>query len=548
MNWLDEAKFDIADPVRSGLHRWLYEHVTDPDDIRQFVRRAKVPEFRVRWQQRLDVVWLDVLDAAAAAGKLRAFLDIFLANPIYEGLANELRGVLGQQVLSPAGDAVGGAGAGKSFDWHGDGAPRSEGKEALINRALVDASFLPTGAERAAAVVRLLVDDEVFGTGSLISDNLILTNHHVLFDERSGARATSVQAWFRYERDQRGRYRQEVVCDADVNTIVANAKDDWAVIQLKQPAPEDIPVLPLDPGQIRPGQRAHIIQHPQGGPKMVALFDNDVRYVDDRVVQYLADTEGGSSGSPVFNDRWQIVALHHGWASAPGKGAKPEIRNEGINIHCVLDGLRSAGVSVGDKRPKAPKAKRPAPSTQAFTRESTRAKDVLDGGAGEDSGAARTESESHEIPKQEDDQVAPRLYISFSPKDAAFVTELETSLAPVVEATGLTIWHKAKLRAGEFVSETVKRELRAASLFALIGSADALADKDVLEEWKLAIGRAKGGTAKIISIHARHALLDLSPANNTVIYPSATKPLQGNPDRAEEIMRIVRAIHDLARG
>jgi V8-like Glu-specific endopeptidase len=58
-------------------------------------------------------------------------------------------------------------------------------------------------------------------------------------------------------------------------------------------------------------------------------------------VQYLTDTEPGSSGSPVFDSQWRLVALHHsgGWLPEPGRETK-FYRNEGININRVIDGLK----------------------------------------------------------------------------------------------------------------------------------------------------------------------------------------------------------------
>jgi V8-like Glu-specific endopeptidase len=89
-----------------------------------------------------------------------------------------------------------------------------------------------------------------------------------------------------------------------------------------------------------------IIQHPDGGPKMIGLSHNLVRYVGDDVIQYWTDTKAGSSGAPVFNSRWQVVGLHHRWVEAPdGEGVA--YRNQGRRIERVLAGMRSRGIEVG---------------------------------------------------------------------------------------------------------------------------------------------------------------------------------------------------------
>ncbi len=74
--------------------------------------------------------------------------------------------------------------------------------------------------------------------------------------------------------------------------------------------------LRLNPrlGKINKGEYATIIQHPGGQSKQLAIRDNqiinDVRD-DDFTLMYFSDTAQGSSGAPVFNDSWQVVALHN---------------------------------------------------------------------------------------------------------------------------------------------------------------------------------------------------------------------------------------------
>ena len=70
------------------------------------------------------------------------------------------------------------------------------------------------------------------------------------------------------------------------------------------------------------------------------------------VLHYIADTEGGSSGSPVFNNDWQVIALHH-WGG-PGPLAVSGLMsngnaevNEGVRISKIvadLDAKRRGGI------------------------------------------------------------------------------------------------------------------------------------------------------------------------------------------------------------
>ena len=64
----------------------------------------------------------------------------------------------------------------------------------------------------------------------------------------------------------------------------------------------------MAPVTVAKEQRVVIIQHPGGGQKQIAIAHNLVTYFDDNSVQYLTDTMPGSSGSPVFNEAWEVIA------------------------------------------------------------------------------------------------------------------------------------------------------------------------------------------------------------------------------------------------
>jgi V8-like Glu-specific endopeptidase len=59
------------------------------------------------------------------------------------------------------------------------------------------------------------------------------------------------------------------------------------------------------------GEYVTIIQHPRGQPKQLALRENRVVDILEDFVHSITDTHRGSSGSPVFNDQWNVVSLHH---------------------------------------------------------------------------------------------------------------------------------------------------------------------------------------------------------------------------------------------
>ena len=105
------------------------------------------------------------------------------------------------------------------------------------------------------------------------------------------------------------------------------------------------------------GEVANIIQHPKGRRKEVVLRENRLVSRLEPVLHYIADTEGGSSGSPVFNNDWQVIALHH-WGG-PGplavSGLMPNGNaevNEGVRISKIvadLDAKRRGGIEGAER-------------------------------------------------------------------------------------------------------------------------------------------------------------------------------------------------------
>jgi V8-like Glu-specific endopeptidase len=67
---------------------------------------------------------------------------------------------------------------------------------------------------------------------------------------------------------------------------------------------------------------------------------------EDRL-QYLTDTLPGSSGSPVFNSKWDIVSLHHsGKKTKIFNTGSQGIVNEGININKIIDEITQTGILI----------------------------------------------------------------------------------------------------------------------------------------------------------------------------------------------------------
>ena len=92
-------------------------------------------------------------------------------------------------------------------------------------------------------------------------------------------------------------------------------------------------------------EQVNIIQHPNGNPLSVVLTENYVLVdmTSDRV-HYLADTLPGSTGAPVLNRYWEVVALHHSGGPHPREKLPQDLVdklsttgfNEGIPMRAIL--------------------------------------------------------------------------------------------------------------------------------------------------------------------------------------------------------------------
>ncbi len=339
--YLKEAPLDFSNPAVQELRSVLVNAYPRTNQVIDLVQQAGGEVGLINLDQAGTYLWGDVLRVLANQGKLETLVGIVIAGPL-TNVAVRVRELTGDHpvVAAPATNIAN--------DWPVGPAPDG-GYEKLIagTSTLLDIAFLQRGVELAPAVVRLRVTldgDDFHGTAFRIGTQRFLTNHHVLYAD-SGAPATKVEAWFGYERVFGGATKAHTSLDGDVATIQGNLPNDWAVIDLMGDIPANVPVIPLAAPErvVAPEDRVYIIQHPGGGVKKIGMVHNVVRSVTNDVVTYWTDTEEGSSGSPVFNEQWQLVGLHHYWTKATIDGAT-EIRNQGRRIERVAEGLTAAGL------------------------------------------------------------------------------------------------------------------------------------------------------------------------------------------------------------
>ncbi|MFC9679548.1 trypsin-like serine peptidase [Streptomyces sp. NPDC056948] len=253
-------------------------------------------------------------------------------------------------------------------DIHGEAMDLPDANERIIDLSneLQAWSFLPRGVRAGASVARITLRRDgrelPHGTGFLVSPRLMMTNHHVLPDEGFARRCFA-------------EFNAQVTVDNVPDTAVrmeldpgaffaADRRLDFALVAVT-PAPDGRPPgeifgwnrLSVQLGKLVLGEKVNIIGHPDGRLKEIVLRDNAVLVRLDDFVHYRTDTRPGNSGSPVFNDQWEVVALHHSgvpkkddqgrvlrtdgqpWREGDGDDAIEWVANEGVRISSVLKHL-----------------------------------------------------------------------------------------------------------------------------------------------------------------------------------------------------------------
>jgi endonuclease G len=231
------------------------------------------------------------------------------------------------------------------------------GAEAIIGRDDLQASwFLPAGAtiRRAVGFVESSSGGKwTAGSGFLVSPDLLLTNQHVVADE---ADAAATQITFDREAGEDGTMRPTTTFSFDPSRFAVFSKEeefDYALIALGPringtAEAKDLGFCLLSdrPDKHVIGMNVNIIQHPNGLPKMIAVRGNILEFRTDKTLLYETDTDHGSSGSPVFNDAWELVALHHYGQPFLERNDEqgnpiPTNVNEGVRISAVYRDLEA---------------------------------------------------------------------------------------------------------------------------------------------------------------------------------------------------------------
>ena len=174
------------------------------------------------------------------------------------------------------------------------------------------------------------------GTGFLIGPDLVMTNHHVKHSPSASFKSSPQSVRFRFgarqfEDGHLAGGKCYSLSEAGWDIQKGESEEfDFAIVRLGQPAGEalvgDFPEAPrrgwlalvkprIEP---EPGHSLFILQHPLGG--VLKMANGGLKAHHDFWLDYEVNTEPGSSGSPVFNNRWELVGLHARAALGVNKG------------------------------------------------------------------------------------------------------------------------------------------------------------------------------------------------------------------------------------
>ncbi|HWS81591.1 MAG TPA: DNA/RNA non-specific endonuclease [Rubrobacter sp.] len=251
-----------------------------------------------------------------------------------------------------------------------------------LERVLGKSDFLGTDfLEMALAVSRFVGRINIrsrpgrpvgFGTGFMVSPRLLLTNNHVL---QTGRDALYSEVEFDYQYDRYGRLLPVVAYGLEPETFFITSKElDFTLVAVRELSLSgvDLKTYGWSPligaqGKALLGDSLNIIQHPRGEAKQIVLRSNQLLDLFDDFAHYVTDTEPGSSGSPVYNDEWEVVALHHSgvpkmqdgnyiakdgsiWRRGMDPGDLEWVANEGIRVSSLLDHVKKARLTGGQGR------------------------------------------------------------------------------------------------------------------------------------------------------------------------------------------------------
>jgi V8-like Glu-specific endopeptidase len=203
-------------------------------------------------------------------------------------------------------------------------------------------AWLQRGLQVSRSVCRILTP-EGLATGFMVGRRLLMTNNHVF---PNTSLADKSVAEFNYQSDFDGNMEGTCRYKLDTTRFHTNTALDYTIVGVSEGTGK--PPLAswgclfvnanADPMR---GEHVVIVQHPNGGLKQIVVTANQVTGCWQHRLYYTTDTMPGSSGSPVFNDLWEVIAMHHAGGQLPvdSTGAT-QFTNEAVLMSAIRPDAR----------------------------------------------------------------------------------------------------------------------------------------------------------------------------------------------------------------
>ncbi len=230
------------------------------------------------------------------------------------------------------------SGQGTLTNWKGLDNPEYTFEKIIGENTLKDIMLLELALEAARSVVRIRTRNSL-ASGFLCGKDIVMTNFHVIPD-MIAAQNSEFAFFYELGRDLLQKPSQIVKAKSG-GYFFCDQVLDVALVELND-VPIGVNPLSLTRQGVKREERVSIIQHPGGHFKKISMQNNFVEYSDNSIVQYTTSTEPGSSGSPVFNGDFEVVAVHHsgGMLVEPSTGRR-YLRNAGSALIAVLQAVQA---------------------------------------------------------------------------------------------------------------------------------------------------------------------------------------------------------------
>lgn len=292
-----EASLAVGDVP--GATRWIKSYL-EHDDVNAFHIGSTLRQF--------TEVWL--LDADDPDDERRMLV---------EGLEALTLGTAGGSLVSD------GSGGGRRL---ANLTRDASGLEAVFGSDLyITIDSYRQGLSCAQSVVRIRMRNGgmTIGTGVVVpgnwlrdawnADPVLVTNFHVVNGAGvfPGKKPGKVEVYFDERPQSPGPYRIDgLLFESPFGAVGTNPPEfvDTVVARLRDLAPRE-PSFELATALPDKEERVYVIGHPHGDKLAFSMQYNHLVARTQELLHYRSPTDPGSSGSPLFDQSWDLVGLHH---------------------------------------------------------------------------------------------------------------------------------------------------------------------------------------------------------------------------------------------